>query len=134
MEKIRVLKDEHKKSREEVKVMKKQLSQLKNHCDDLTEANTIFTANSTNNTVNPSNSAAISVAENSVKNLTLRVNELTASQETILKTSKVLKDKLRDCSKQLQVCIYNIAFVWLIVGYVYRISYFLFLFLLYSLC
>lgn len=81
MDKIKLLKEEHKKSREDVKTMKKQLAQLKKAYDDLKEK-----TDKVDNTAGESASLA----------------EISAKLESFQGVIKALKEKLRDCSKQLQ--------------------------------
>jgi chromosome segregation ATPase len=81
MDKIKLLKEEHKKGREDVKTMKKQLAQLKKAYDELKEK-----ADKADNGPGEAGSLA----------------EVSAKLEGALGVVKALKEKLRDCSKQLQ--------------------------------
>jgi len=86
MEKIKQLKEEHKKSREDVKTMKKQLQQLKNAYDALKAA--------------PAAAATAAVAAPAAGGDGGDVaTRLEAAQGVV----KALKEKLKDCSAQLQV-------------------------------
>lgn len=86
MEKIKVLKEERKKFQEDSKIMKKQLHALKKAYDDLK-------AGATNGDV----SAVRDLADARVQ-----LAEVTSQLETAQSVSKSLKDKLRECAKQLQ--------------------------------
>ena len=89
MDKIKVLKEEHKKSREDVKTMKKQLQLLKKAYDDLKESKAAAAAASAEA------GASSSSKESSVQELTTRLEHATG-------TVKSLKEKLKECASQLQ--------------------------------
>jgi chromosome segregation ATPase len=97
MEKIKVLKEEHKKSREDVKTMKKQLSQLKKAYDDLKATGT-----SSSSTTDAADGSAHLIALSDITELKEQLQEVTNKQETSQNMTKSLKEKLKDCSKQLQ--------------------------------
>ena len=88
MDKIKTLKEEHKKSREDVKTMKKQLQLLKKAYDDLKESKAVAEAST-------SAGASSSAKEGSVQELTTRLEHATG-------TVKSLKEKLKECASQLQ--------------------------------
>jgi chromosome segregation ATPase len=81
LEKIKVMKEERKKYMEEAKTLKKQLSVLKQSYDELK--------------ANPTGSSSTSSSVDSVE-----LQEKYSMSQEIVKT---LKEKLRECSKQLQV-------------------------------
>lgn len=89
MEKIKVLKEERKKFQEDSKIMKKQLHALKKAYDDLKVSSTTGTSNDA--------SAIRDLADARVQ-----LAEVTSQLETAQSVSKSLKDKLRECAKQLQ--------------------------------
>ena len=90
MDKIKTLKEEHKKSREDVKTMKKQLQLLKKAYDDLKESNAAAVA-----AASAGAGASSSAKESSVQELTARLEHATS-------TVKSLKEKLKECASQLQ--------------------------------
>ena len=96
MDKIKLLKEEHKKSKEDVKTMKKQLTQLKKAYDDLKDTSLSGPA--------ASNSSVVAAAHMEIASLTAQLHESRTRLESVQNVAKSLKDKIRDCSKQLQVC------------------------------
>ena len=89
MEKIKLLKEERKKFQEDSKIMKKQLHALKKAYDDLKASGTSGASNDVS-TVRDLADARVQLAE------------VTSQLETAQSVSKSLKDKLRECAKQLQ--------------------------------
>jgi len=89
MEKIKLLKEERKKFQEDSKIMKKQLHALKKAYDDLKASGTSGASNDV--------SAVRDLADARVQ-----LAEVTSQLETAQSVSKSLKDKLRECAKQLQ--------------------------------
>ena len=94
MDKIKLLKEEHKKSREDVKTMKKQLSQLKKAYDDLKDSSLAGPS--------AASSGAIAAAHTEISSLNTKLQETTTRLESAQVIVKTLKEKIRDCSKQLQ--------------------------------
>ena len=97
MEKIKQLKDEHKQSREDVKTMKKQLVQLKKAYDDLKDSSVLGPSST--------DCAALISAQETITFLTNKLQESATKLENTQNTAKALKEKIKDCSKQLQVLI-----------------------------
>ena len=97
MDKIKLLKEEHKKSKEDVKTMKKQLTQLKKAYDDLKDTSLSGPT--------ASNSSVVAAAHAEIASLTAQLHESRTRLESVQNVAKSLKDKIRDCSKQLQVCL-----------------------------
>ena len=95
MEKIKQLKDEHKQSREDVKTMKKQLVQLKKAYDDLKDSSVLGPSST--------DCAALISAQETITFLTNKLQESATKLENTQNTAKALKEKIKDCSKQLQV-------------------------------
>ena len=95
MDKIKILKEEHKKSREDVKTMKKQLSQLKKAYDDLKDSSVLGASSA--------DCAALIEAQNTVSVLNIKLQESATRMESTQNIAKALKEKIKDCSKQLQV-------------------------------
>ena len=95
MDKIKLLKEEHKKSREDVKTMKKQLTLLKKAYDELKDSS-VMGASSTD-------CVALIEAQNTVAVLNAKLSESVTRMEGTQNIAKALKEKIKDCSKQLQV-------------------------------
>ena len=95
MDKIKQLKDDHRKSREDVKTLKKQLTLLKSAYDDLKDSSC--------GGPSASSSGAIAAAHAEIASLTAQLQDSTSRLESVQNTAKALKEKIKDCSKQLQV-------------------------------
>ena len=94
LERIKVMKEERKKFQEDAKMLKKQLTRLKTAYDELKEKQL-------------ESSEAVSKATSSnsdfiISDLKFQVAEVTAQLTQSQAISQTLKDKLRDCAKQLQ--------------------------------
>ena len=97
MDKIKQLKEDHKKSRDDVKTLKKQLTQLKKAYDDLKDSSCSGSGPSA------SSSGAIAAAHAEIASLTAQLQDSISRLESVQATAKTLKEKIKDCSKQLQV-------------------------------
>jgi len=91
LEKIKVMKEERKKFQEDAKTLKKQLARLKAAYDEMKE--------------NAESAKSKAVGSNSdfvISDLKFQVAELNAQFTQSQSITQSLKDKLRDCAKQLQ--------------------------------
>ena len=104
LEKIKLVKEERKKLSEDNKVMKKQLLQLKKAYDDLKASAFETAAAAAAAATTTSGGGALknvaSIAE--IAELKVQVGEFSVQIENYQSMNKTLKDKLRECSTQLQ--------------------------------
>ena len=96
LERIKVMKEERKKFQEDAKVLKKQLARLKTAYDELKEKQLENSEAAVASKATSSNSDFV------ISDLKFQVVEVTAQLSQSQAISQTLKDKLRDCAKQLQ--------------------------------
>jgi chromosome segregation ATPase len=100
LERIKVMKEERKKFQEDAKVLKKQLARLKAAYDELKEKQL--------ESSEAASKATSSSSDFIISDLKFQVVEVTAQLTQSQAISQTLKDKLRDCAKQLQVSILHV--------------------------